>query len=114
MHNTKELRCGRVLSKFSVIIARLKDILNRFANVLRCIDVSTIADSRLDELPTASQVGHTRVGGVDVNKPRVRAVMEAVITLSAAPAGFSSSEVAAQVRTIYTPITDTYTARQAA
>jgi hypothetical protein len=114
VHNTKELRCGRVLAKFSVIIARLKDILNRFANALRCIDVSTIADSRLDELPTASQVGHTRVGGVDINKPRVRAVMEAVITLSAAPAGFCSSDVAAQVRAICTQITDTYTARQAA
>lgn len=114
VHNTKELRCGRVLSKFSVIISRLKDILNRFANVLRCIDVSTIADRRLDELPTSSQVGQTRVGGVDINRPRTRAVIEAVITLSAAPSGFSSSEVAAQVRAIRTTQPDPYTARQAA
>lgn len=114
VHNTKELRCGRVLSKFSVIVSRLKDILNRFANALRCIDVATIADNQLDELPTASQVGHTRVGGVDLNKPRMRAVMEAVITLSAAPTGFRSSDVAAQVRTIRTTTADPYTARQAA
>lgn len=114
VHNTRELRCGRVRSKFSVIISRLKDILNRFANALRCIDVSSIADSRWDELPTASQVGRTRVGGVDINKPRMRAVMQAVITLSAAPAGFSSSDVAAQVSAIRNTPADQYTARQAA
>jgi hypothetical protein len=114
VHNTKALRCGRSLPKFSVIIARLKDILNRFVNVLRWVDVSTIADSRLDELPTASQVGQSRVGGVDINKPRVRAVMEAVITLSAAPSGFSSSDVAAQVRAILATTADQYTPRQAA
>ncbi len=114
VHNTKELRCGRALAKFAVIIARLKDILDRFLNVLRCVDIAVIADSRLDELPTASSVGQTRVGGVDINKPRMRAVIEAVIALSASPAGFSSSDVAAQVRAMMTTPDNAYTARQAA
>jgi len=98
VHNTKELRCGRSLPKFSAIIARLKDILNQFLKVLRCIDISAIAGNRLDELPTSSRVGQTRVGGVDVNKPRMRAVIEAVMGLAASPTGFSCAELAAQVR----------------
>src|SRR5262249_40218425 len=57
-----------------------------------CIDNAT-----LDRLPQPSQVGRTRVGGVDINKPRTRAVIEAVIALSPAPAGFSISALAARV-----------------
>ena len=107
IHNTKELHCGRALSKFSTILARLQGIVNRFLNVLRGIDVASISDAQLDTLPLASQVGHTRVGGVDINKPRMRAVIEAVIALAPAPSGFSSSDLASKVQaashTIYTP-----------
>jgi hypothetical protein len=37
--------------------------------------------SMLDELPTQSRVGMTKVGGIDLNKPRTRWVVEAVIAL---------------------------------
>jgi len=114
VHNTKALPCGRSIGKFSEIVWRLEGILNRFLSVLRCIDVSCLADARLDELPTSSQVGRTRVGGVDINKPRMRAVIEAAIRLAPAPYGFSSSELAAQVRTITGATQDAYTPRQAA
>lgn len=111
VHNTKELRCGRALPKFTEIVSRLKGILNRFLNVLRCIDVACISETNLDEWPTSSQVGRTRVGGVDINKPRMRAVIEAVIALAPAPQGFSTSEVAGKVQAaIHHP----YTPRQAA
>ncbi len=82
VHNAKALPCGRSLPKFSEIVSRLKGILTRFLNVVRCIDVACIGEARLDELPTPSQVGQTRVGGVDINKPRMRAVVEAVMGLS--------------------------------
>ena len=36
----------------------------------------------------ASQVGKTIVGGIDLNKARRRAVLEAMIALSASPNGF--------------------------
>jgi hypothetical protein len=114
VHNTRALHCGRALAKFAVSIARLKDILIHFLNGLRCVDSAAIADDQLDEWPKSSAVGQTRVGGVDINKPRMRAVLEAVITLSANPSGFSSSEVAAQVRAIITAQDAEYTARQAA
>ena len=44
------------------------------------------------------QIGQTKVGGIDLNKPRMRRVAEAVLALSAAPAGFTASDLAQQVK----------------
>jgi hypothetical protein len=111
VHNTKELRCGRSLPKFSEIVLRLKEILNRFLNGLRCIDIASISDNSLDDWHKPSQVGQTRVGGVDINQPRMRAVLQAVIALSAAPHGFQCADLAAKVQE---NIASQYTPRQAA
>lgn len=111
IHNAKEMPCGRALPKFSEIVSRLRDILTRFLNVVRCMDVACIGEARLDELPTSSQVGQTRVGGVDLNQPRMRAVVEAMMGLSPAPHGFCCSDLAAKVREI---TRGEYTSRQAA
>ena len=51
----------------------------------------------LEQLPTASRVGKTIVGGIDLNKTRMRGVLEALIALSASPNGFTASQVAARV-----------------
>ena len=65
---------------------------------MSCIDQCFIADDMLEQLPAASQVGKTTVGGIDLNKTRMRAVVEAVIALSASPNGFTASDIAARVR----------------
>jgi hypothetical protein len=59
-------------------------------NALSCIDQCFIADSTLDDLPTPSRVGTTKVGGIDLNKALMRWVVEAVIALclSLSPQGF--------------------------
>src|SRR5262249_55540898 len=44
--------------------------------------------------------GHIVVGGIDLNKPRMRWVAEAVIALSAASDGFTASDLAARVRAL--------------
>ncbi len=111
VHNTKELHCSRSLSNFSEIVLRLKEILNRFLNALHGIDIATISDDSLDELPKPSQVGRTRVGGVDINQPRMRAVLQAAIALSVAPQGFQCADLAAKVQE---HIASPYTSRQAA
>lgn len=98
VHNTKALRCGRSLPKFSEIILRLKEILNRFLNALRCMDVAAISEDSLDNWLKPSQVGRVRVGGVNVNQPRMRAVLEAVIALAAAPHGFRCADLANKVQ----------------
>jgi hypothetical protein len=111
VHNTKELHCGRSLPNFPEIALRLKDILNRFLNALHCIDLAFIAEDSLDNWLTPSQVGQTRVGGVNVNQLRMRAVLEAVIALAAAPQGFRCADLAAQVQN---STLRAYTPRQAA
>jgi len=99
-HNTKELRCKRGIDNFPTIIASLKEILDRFLTVLRGVDICFIDSGTLDEWPHPSQVGAVRVCGLDVNKPRIRAVMKAVIALSTNPRGFTASELAEKVREI--------------
>ena len=96
-HNTKELDCARSMAKFPELILRLKGVLERFANALSCIDQCFIADDMLEQLPLASCVGRTIVGGIDLNKTRMRRVVDAVIALSASPNGFAASDVAARV-----------------
>src|SRR6202161_4112320 len=94
VHNTKELRCGRSLEKFPEIVVQAKSILGRFMDALSCIDQCFIADRMLEQLPAPSQIGKTKVGGIDLNKPRMRWVGEAVVALSPSPGGFTASELA--------------------
>ena len=97
-HNTQELQCGRSQEMFPEIISRLKSILGRFMNSLSCIDRCFIAEETLEQLPAPTQVGKTKVGGIDFNKARMRWVGQAVLALSPSPHGFTASQLAEQVR----------------
>ena len=98
VHNTVELRCGRSLENFPRIVEEAKSILKRFMEALSCIDQCFIADDMLEQLPASSLVGKTKVGGIDLNKPRMRWVAEAMIALSTSPRGFTAAELASRVR----------------
>jgi hypothetical protein len=99
-HNTAELRCGRMLEKFPEIVTRLAGIAERFATALDCVDTGFLADGVLDQLPTGSRLGATRIGGVDLNKPRMRDALRAALALAPAPNGFTVAEFAAKVHAI--------------
>jgi len=114
VHNTRALHIGRVLEKFPAIVARLAGMVDRFTNMLDCVDVGFLPDDLLDQLPTPSQVGATRVGGVDVNKPRARHALAAVLALAVAPDGFTIADLTAKVRSLTGQGEDNYTVRQAA
>ena len=73
-------------------------MLERFADALSYIDQCFIADDMLERLPLASRVGKTLVGGIDLNKARMRHVVEALIALSPSANGFTASDLAARVR----------------
>jgi len=100
VHNTKQLGCGRVLARFPEIIARLAGMVDRFTTTLDCVDTTFIDDGFLDQLPAPTQIGTTRVGGVDLNKPRLRAALSAALALATAPAGFTVAEFTARVHTM--------------
>ena len=111
-HNIRELRCRRLLDNFPWIVCRLKNMLEKFMEALSCIDQCFIGDEMLERLPLPARVGKSVVGGIDLNKPRLRHVAEAVIALSASPDGFTASALAAQVRALGNP--SAYGPRQAA
>jgi hypothetical protein len=111
-HNTKQLRCGRVLEKFPEITNRLAGMVEQFCTTLDCVDVGFLPDGTLDELPLPSRLGATRLGGVDLNKPRIRSTLAAVLALAAAPNGFTVTDLTTKVHTITGQTS--YTTRQAA
>jgi hypothetical protein len=62
------------------------------------MDAAFVSSKTLDHLPTSSQVGKTRVGGIDLNKPRTRAVLSAILSLACCPDGFTAGQLADRVR----------------
>jgi hypothetical protein len=114
VHNTKELRCGRVLERFPTILTRLQQILGQFLNNVYAMDAALISDGTVNEFPNPSQVGKTRVGGIDVNKPRMRQVLNAALSLACSPNGFTARQFAAAVQSMRCPPEPNYDACRAA
>ena len=112
-HNTRALG-RRSLDEFPHLVSDLKVILERFVTALACVDQCFIGGETLDQLPTPSQVGQRRVAGIDLNKPRIRWVAEAIVALALGPYGFTASELAEQVHRIGGRAASAYTARRAA
>jgi hypothetical protein len=114
VHNTKALGVGRVLERFPDIVTRLRSMVERFTTMLDCVDVGFVSDNILEELPMPSCLGATRVGGIDLNKARMRAVLAAVSALALAPEGFTVSELSARVAAMAGQSDTEYTIRRAA
>ena len=112
VHNTKQLGCGRTLDRFGQITTRLTAMVDRFTSTLDCVDVGFLPDGILDQLPAPSRVGGTRIGGLDMNVPRVRAALAAALSLATAPAGFTVAQFTAQVRAMTGQTPDGYSTRQ--
>ena len=113
-HNTRQLGCGRALERFPQIAARLAGMCQRFCTALDCVDIGFIPGGTLDQLPLPAQLGASRVGGIDVNKPRIRAALAAVLALAASPDGFTVADMTAKVHTMTGQTHATYNTRQAA
>jgi hypothetical protein len=65
-------------------------------------------------LPTGDMVGKTRVGGLDINKQRTRAVMEAGVGLASNHGGFTAAEHAEVVRRLLAKTQPDYRPSQSA
>ena len=111
-HNTSELRTGRMLDRFCEIVTALAGMLERFLTVCDCVHAAFADDHTLDQLPQPAYLGATRLGGIDINRPRARAALQAALSLAACPPGFTAADFTAKVQAI---TGDTgYTARQGA
>jgi hypothetical protein len=114
VHNAKALSCKRSLEHFAQVVAKLQQLLVRFLNQLYCLATSLVADDTLETIGQPGQVGQTCTAGIDLNKPRLRAVMQAVVALAALPTGFTASQLAAKVRDLLGWQEAQYHSRQAA
>jgi hypothetical protein len=112
VHSVKELRCGKRLEKLPIMLARLQRMLIEFLNVVHAAHRSSLDASALDTLPQPTQRGAQRLAGIDIQKPRTRAVTEAVLHLAPKPEGFTAGDLA--VRTGELLRQPTYTPRHAA
>ena len=112
-HNTKALG-RRALAEFPSLVAELKALLERFIDALACVNRCFIGGEELDTLPLPSQIGHTKVAGIDLNKPRMQWVADAVLALAITPRGFTASDAARQVQRLGGAAASAYTPRQAA
>jgi hypothetical protein len=111
-HNTRQLRCGRSLQRFPEIVTRLHGMCERFCTTLDCVDVCFIPGDTPGQLPLPAQLGATRTGGIDLNKPRMRAALSAALALAPAPGGFTVADFTATVQAMSGQAG--YTTRQAA
>jgi len=69
-----------------------------FLGVVQAAHLSFVDGRQLDALAAPSVRGIKRTAGVDLQKPRMRAVAQAVIALAAQPEGFNAADLAERVR----------------
>lgn len=96
--DARERRCGRDIGQFAKAVTRLREILERFLEARSCTDECFVSGGVLDNLSLPSQVGALRVGGIDMNCPRMRKAARAMLALSAQPFGFTCTQLAAYVQ----------------
>ena len=97
-HDTRQLKCGKVIGNLPKLISALRDMVVRFLNALSWAHTAFLDTGALDEFPQATQFGTRRVAGIDIHRSRSRHVIEAVIVLATKSTGFSISDLAKQVQ----------------
>ena len=93
VNNIEELRCGKRLEKLPGMLERLQGMVVAFLGVVQAAHLSFVDGQQLDALAAPSVRGVRRTAGVDLQKPRTRAVAEAVIALGAKPEGFTAADL---------------------
>lgn len=97
-HNLKEMKvkgkCKRDLDDLPTVMEKFREILESFINVLYFSHVSFIDKGEFDQFSQPSKKGKGRIAGINLDKPRCRNVMKAVVELSTKPGGFTSKDAA--------------------
>jgi hypothetical protein len=109
-----DLRCGRLLVRVPEMLARMRETLMKFLNVVQAVHQTTLGARHLDALAAPSRRGAKRIAGVDLQKPRIQAVAAGVIALAASPHGFTAEQLAAQTKRHRPRLRRKYGVRQAA
>ena len=97
----RDLSCRLAASYFPEAVKVLRQVVEHFIEVLDCLDTAFIDAGLLDRLRQPDHLDGVRVGGIDINRPRARAVTQALLELSPNAAGFTSSELATKVARLF-------------
>ena len=114
VHNTRDLRCGKVLEKLPMMLERMSAMLIRFLDTVQVAHKSFLDEGAFEQWCEPSTRGKRRLAGVDLNKARNRSVIHALLGLSTKPDGFTSAELAQAVRQRTGSDDESYTQRNAA
>jgi hypothetical protein len=98
VNNTAELQCGKGLEKLPTILARSQQMVVEFLGVVQAAHLSFLPAEQLDALAMPTYRGQQRLAGVDIQKPRLRVVAQALIALAPQPDGFTAEQLATRVR----------------
>ncbi len=96
--NTSHLGVGRSLERFPRMVAALRASTVAFLNQLHAADQAFLDYGTLDTLRQSTTRGSRRIPGLDLDKPRCRALLHAVTTLAPAAEGFTNAALRAAVQ----------------
>jgi hypothetical protein len=113
VHNVRKLKQGNGLARWLPVVTHLKEVLDRFLQVVQCADSAILDDGTWEALPEPSAVGAGRVAGIDMASARMAAVMDAVVALSTQPGGFTSGSLAIKIQERLGVSAEDYQPRQA-
>jgi hypothetical protein len=113
-HNVKALHCRTGVERLPELLQKMRQNVATFLNVVQAAHISFLDEGTFDTLALPSERGSKRLAGVDLNKSRMRTVVEAMVALSPKPDGFTTADLALQVRERAGLKPEQYSARQAA
>ena len=113
-HNVKELRCGKRLEKLPEVLSKMQTMVVDFLNIVQAAHISFLDEGAFDSMVLPTQRGNRRLAGIDLNKSRIRNVVDAVVALSPQPDGFSVRDLAQKVQAMTNAKTEDYGIRHAA
>jgi hypothetical protein len=114
VNNVEELRCGKRLEKLPPMLKQLERMVVDFLAAVQAAHLSYLDSGALDKLPTPSIRGTQRLAGVDLQKPRMQAVAQAVVALAPQPGGFTAAQLAQRLRQQQGPKLADYNGRRGA
>jgi hypothetical protein len=93
VHNTKQLRCGRVLDRFGEIVGRLAGMVDRFCTTLDCLDIGFLPEDTAraanpEYRRMEGQLAYRRHRGDHVTVAELRRKMRSTPSINTADSGF--------------------------
>ena len=99
-HNVKKTKTRGRRDRWDQIVGGLCERTERFVNAVEMLDTGMLGSGLFEQLCKPSVRGENRLAGIDINKPRMRRTVEALITLTPKSDGFTRADLVEMVKTL--------------